>query len=178
MKFLKNNIYLIIFNTVNLVLISYLFYNYNNINNNNEHVSTLVNTNNKNTIYLTKITELQSKNSSSFTHYNNFMDDYIFDSPTEALILREFFQNKGIELPEYEIKQEKKPLMEIEGNSIHYLQFMYRFNDIKFKDGVSIIEHISTNNKYDFLNNISINRKNNNSISMSFIYSNMGILVD
>ncbi len=41
-----------------------------------------------------------------------------------------------------------------------------------------LIDYIANNNKYDYLNNIYIGKLDNNLISMSFDYSNMGMLVN
>ncbi len=177
MKFLKNNILLLIINGFNLLLLGFLLFNYYMTYSNTVTAADYKALNTKNSQYLVKVSKLLSSKQSSFDHYNNFVDDYIFESPTEALILRETLEGKGIDLPEYLIKQEVKPILDIQKNKVHYLQLMYRFDEINFKDAVLLIDYIANNNKYDYLNNIYIGRLENNLISMSFDYSNMGMLV-
>ena len=178
MKSIKDTPFLFtfIFLAINFAMISLILFNYFSISTRTEFVDEYLKVDKNNKIYLNGLqnihkTLMQKEN----TDIGEFLDDYVFDSSTEAIIFRESLKKIGFETSDYLVVSDQQPIFELNGEQVIATSLKYSLENVPFNKMIEFLELINENGRYDLINELTmVKNRNSNGVQMNFSYTNIG----
>tara|TARA_B100000902_G_scaffold115953_1_gene116819 strand:- start:5497 stop:6045 length:549 start_codon:yes stop_codon:yes gene_type:complete len=156
---------------VNIVLIN----RYEEISNRHKTIDI----NNKN--HLNALITIHSNLTKNKNDYlEQFSDDYVFDSSTEAILFREILKKINIASSDYLVINDLLPIKKTNDGQIVSTQLQYKLNDITYPRMIQLIDRVNFKNKYDFINELRILKKNdkNRTLDISLSYTSLGYTLE
>jgi len=110
---------------------------------------------------------------------DEFIDDYVFDSSLEAIVFREMVKKISLSGDDYIVKDELNVIQSSSYGNMGQITLGYSFQDINYGKMIELFSLIIQNDRYDYLNDISLTRNSKDlTMNISFSYTNLGFVVE
>ena len=138
-----------------------------------------VNKNNKN--YLNSLKTIKKNlQKNKKENIEKLGDDFVFDSSTEAILVREALAKINLKSSDYRVIEEFSSIDVTQDGEIISTQLSYSFDEITYSKIIALLEKINIDEKFNFISSLKIlkNGDKNRTFDMQIVLTNIGYSLD
>ena len=138
-----------------------------------------VNKNNKNYLNSLKIIKKNLQKNKK-ENIEKLADDFVFDSSTEAILIRETLAKINLKSSDYRVIEEFSSIDVTQDGEIISTQLSYSFDEITYSKIIALLEKINIDEKFNFISSLKILKNNdkNRTFDMQIVLTNIGYSLD